>query len=68
MSVSLLSLLYFKYPNFHASNKLNEMDKYDTEKEMIGQGTFGTVYRVRNLNDKKYYAMKLIYIGKERFK
>ena len=44
------------------------MEKYDTKKTMIGQGTFGTVYRVKNLNDKKYYAMKLIYIGKERFK
>ena len=34
------------------------MNKYYTEKEMIGQGAFGNVFRVKNLNDKKYYAMK----------
>ena len=34
------------------------------KKEILGQGSYGLVYKVLNLKDKKYYVLKQIFIGK----
>ena len=34
-------------------------DKYEIEKQ-IGYGAFGDIYLVKNINDNKYYALKLL--------
>ena len=32
--------------------------EYEVEKERIGRGTYGTVFRAKNLFDNKFYAIK----------
>ena len=34
-------------------------NKYEIEKQ-IGYGAFGDIYLVKNINDNKYYALKLL--------
>ena len=43
----------------------NKQTIHDYEKkEILGQGSYGLVYKVLNLKDKKYYVLKQIFIGK----
>ena len=44
---------------------MDNLEQYDYQnKEFLGQGSFGQVFKILNVKDKKYYVLKQIFLNK----